>query len=372
MNQVKRWRPATARPSGSPPSRSRPSRLRLFGPAALLAAAGAVACGFWAFASWRTDREIDAWLQREAAHGRDWTCPARRIGGFPFRIEVSCDKPSFKGRAENRAVAGQIGRVLAVAQVYSPTHVIVEADGPLELRDDAGGALSMAWESLRASVIGKPGSGLERISVEMGGPTLVANNDAGAIETGARAVELHLRRTPDRPAEDGAYDVAATLNGVRLPALDALFNSGEPTDATMLATVTKAEPLGAGGFRRELDRWRDAGGRLQVTSLALLKGGKRVDANGSLGLDELHRAQGRVELTLTGLDELLQSLGVSSRTAAIGGLIAGVLGGKRPADAAPPPPGATGALKGVTLPLRLDSGKAYLGPIPVARLAPLY
>ncbi|GGH32966.1 hypothetical protein GCM10007036_45230 [Alsobacter metallidurans] len=364
--QVRRW----SRTKQEPVRRPRPSRLRIFAPSLLLLLCGGAVGAFWTFASWCTAQEIDAWLGREAALGREWSCPDRKIGGFPFRIEVSCAKPTFSGVAEGRAVRGQLAGAVAVAQVYAPSHVIVEAEGPLEVRDETGANLSAAWELLRASLAGKPGAALERISVEGKGLTVVAANAAGSLETGARSLELHLRRTPERPPEDGAFDVAATLNGARIAPLDAMLGGSDATDATVLATVTRAEPLGGHGLKSELDRWREAGGRVQLTSLTLLKGTKRVDAAGSLGLDELHRAQGRIEVTLTGLDELLQSMGVGSRTAAIGGLIASVLGGKK-ADVEPPP-GATGALKGVTLPLRLDAGKAFLGPIPVARLTPVY
>ncbi|WP_158266846.1 DUF2125 domain-containing protein [Alsobacter soli] len=367
MQQVRRWS-STRREPAKP---KRPSRLRIFAPTLLVLVCGAAAAGFWSFASWRTGQAIDAWLDREAALGREWSCPDRKIGGFPFRIEVTCARPSFRGPAEKRQVTGQLASAHAVAQVYSPNHVIVEAEGPLEVRDETGATAQAAWELLRASVVGRPGGALERVSVEGKGLTLVAQSEVGSLETGARALELHLRRTPDRPATDGAFDVAGRINGARVPPLDAVLGGAEPTDATVLATITQAEPLSGRGLQSELDRWRQAGGRLQLTSLTVLKGAKRVDAAGSLGLDDLHRAQGRVEVTLTGLDELLQSMGVSPRTAAIGGLIAGVLGGKKPADV-DPPPGAGNALKGVTLPLRLDGGKAFLGPIPVARLAPLY
>src|SRR6478609_10080135 len=105
----------------------RPSRFRIFLPSLMVLVLGIALAGAWAYTSWRTDREIDAWIVREASLGRLWRCPERHIGGFPFRIEASCDNPTFQGRAEGRDLSGGLRRILAVAQIYTPNLVIVEA-----------------------------------------------------------------------------------------------------------------------------------------------------------------------------------------------------------------------------------------------------
>src|SRR5687767_2544514 len=144
-----------------PAPRRTTSRVRVFLPTfVLLVLFAGLAC-FWAYASWRTGTEIDAWLDREARLGRNWTCPDREIGGFPFRIEVSCQKPAFSGTIPGREVSGEVGRVLAVAQIQSPSHVVMEIDGPLAVSTPSGDRLRLEWELLRASVQGRPGAGLD-------------------------------------------------------------------------------------------------------------------------------------------------------------------------------------------------------------------
>ena len=39
---------------------------------------------------------LDAWLADEAAAGRQWTCADRSVGGYPFRLEVSCRTLTFR------------------------------------------------------------------------------------------------------------------------------------------------------------------------------------------------------------------------------------------------------------------------------------
>ena len=135
------YRSRYAAPEQAP--RRRTSRLRIFLPTLVLLGLFGVLAGFWAFATWRAGQEMDAWLDREARLGRTWTCPNREIGGFPFRIEVTCDKPSFTGRAQGRDVTGEVGRVMAVAQLQSPSHVIMEAEGPLTIASPAGDRMSL-------------------------------------------------------------------------------------------------------------------------------------------------------------------------------------------------------------------------------------
>ena len=79
------------------PGNTRLLRRVLIGAAALgllLCLAGAVA---WYFAAQAATGALDAMIAQEAAHGRIWTCPDRRIGGFPLAIEVACQGPSYAG-----------------------------------------------------------------------------------------------------------------------------------------------------------------------------------------------------------------------------------------------------------------------------------
>jgi hypothetical protein len=356
------------------PASSGLGRYRIFLPTAILFLALVGLGGVWAFLAWRTGQEIDAWLQREASLGRTWACPDRSIGGFPFRIEIICANPTFTGVAEGRQVRGRLARIHTVTQIYNPSHMIVEAEGPLVVEADGGDRLEAEWLLGRASIIGKPGAGLERLSTEFTEPRVsVTSGRLGSTALAASLADFHIRRTPNRAPEDGAYDVASRITKATVPPLDAWLGGQATTEADIVATITKAEPLSGRGLPVELERWRTAGGRMQVSTVSLSHGARRLDAAGSVGLDELHRPQGRLDVTISGFDDLLARFGISGRNAAIGGLIAGVLGGKAAAatngDAAQ---GATPAAKGVVLPLRLDQGRVFLGPIPVAQLLPLY
>src|SRR5215475_425334 len=108
---------------------------RLFIAPVLLLIAAIGWSAFWFFAASQVDVQADAWRAREAKSGRVYDCARRSVGGYPFRLEVACDGASV---ALNSQAAGQaptpftakLDRILVVAQVYDPKHVIAEFTSP--------------------------------------------------------------------------------------------------------------------------------------------------------------------------------------------------------------------------------------------------
>jgi hypothetical protein len=347
-----------------------PARWRLVLPFGLLVLGGVALSAFWFYASTRTRAEIDSWLQREAAVGRVWSCADRAIGGFPFRIEFTCTQPSFEGETAGRHVTGRLGSALAVAQVYSPSLVIVEAQGPLEVKADDGSFVTAGWTSLRASLRGKPGAGLERLSVEAEGLDAKLGA-AGLFTTSVKAADAqaHLRPVPDAK-DQGTYDVALSARDASAPGTALLFGA-DSVDLEALATVTQANPLSGHGLPAELQRWHEAGGDVRVTRFILGRPDRRIQAQGELRLDAEHRPAGAFDISVTGLDKALAMFGLGAGRADLGGLLGALLGKPKAAEAegqgqAQPGP------KPVTMTLRLDKGRAMLGPLPLGPLRPLY
>lgn len=325
---------------------------------------------FWFVARDRVVATLDAWVAREADLGRRWTCPERAVGGFPFRFELICARPSFTGTTPGGPVEGSLARLLVAAQVYDPSLVIAEAEGPFIARAAAaGGAVRLDWTGLRASVRGREGS-FERASFDLTGGALRLGAEGESPVVQGERLEAHVRRDPARPPADDAYELALTLTGSEVPALDGLIGGAEPADAEIRATITRAGTLGRGRRIEQLERWRDAGGRLDIARLAVTKGSRRLEAKASLSLDERRRPQGVIDASAAGLDDLLARFG--GRQSALGGLIAGgldILGGRRRGE-----PPAAAADAGLTRlpPIRIVDGKGYLGPIPLFLVPPLY
>ncbi|MFL5035106.1 MAG: DUF2125 domain-containing protein [Microvirga sp.] len=347
--------------AGTAPRRS---RFWLFAPPALLALLAAALAAAWFVIRARTGDALDAFVANEAAAGRRWDCPERAIAGFPFRIEVSCARLAIEG--PEGAIAA--GRLRTVTQIYQPRHTIFELDGPF--RAASGGvAAEGSWDALRGSVH-TAANGLERVSLVLSAPKLrVTGLPAGEAMLSARSVEAHVR--PD-PAGADAIDLAATIAGAAVPPLDQLLGGPEPIDADLQIRVTQAR-AGLRPSRSEIERWREAGGRIGLTSLTTAKGARRLEAKGELGLDELRRPMGRLEVAAAGLGDLLGTLMGGRLPGAPGGVLGGLLGPRLQQNLG----GGSAKDPGKLTPLpaiRIENGRIHIGPVtvPGVRLMPLY
>ena len=347
----------------------KPLRWKLYLPFIALAVVAVGWSAFWKIAAGMTESGLDDWFAQERSQGREWACPNRSVGGYPFRLEVRCAAPTFTGRMGAVAGAGSVGDVLVAAHLYNPSLVLAEVGSPLAFKAQDGSLdLSLAWTRLQASHRVRKG-GLERDSLEIEGPALrLAGRGLPTIAAKAEGFEVHLRPNPDRASAVSAMDLALRLSKLEAPALDGLSGYAGPLDAVFAATVLQTEALRGGDLAQSLEQWRQAGGNVEIREFKLAKGEALVEANGALEIDSAHRLAGRIELQMTGLGPLLQRFGVSPGNAAIGGLLGGLLGGRAPS--APAQANGKGALR---LPLDLNQGRAMIGPmrLPVV-LNPLY
>ena len=323
---------------------------------------------------WRVARQqavaaMDDWMAAEAGRGRVWTCPDRDVSGFPLRIALTCRDVSFNGAVDGAPAEGHLPGLSAQTWLYEPSSVAIELQGPLALTSQNGRAnVSLAWTGLHATVRGLWG-GLKRLELVIDSADLVRPDGLGGQ---ADRLELHAGPATGRPANDVADAVDIAVSGARIPALDAITGEGARLEGTFAGVVTRAfgdlPDLGSG----TVERWRASGGRLDVSSLVLGKGDLRATAGGTLGLDDQHRLKGRLDAGLTGFDPLLSRFGIPVHAAAIGGLLADLLGGDlrsgKPAASASNPGAGT-----VTLPILFDKGALSVGPFRTEiRLPPLY
>ncbi|MCE7934096.1 MAG: DUF2125 domain-containing protein [Chlorobi bacterium CHB2] len=119
-------------------------------------------------------------------------CANPQVGGFPFRIGVSCDHLGYEDGS--RQLQASASGFRSLAQVYQPTRALAELDGPLHLSAPGLGSIRLDWDRLRASVrIATPLP--ERVSVEAEGlkGTSEASGSAGSPLFAAARTDGHLR-----------------------------------------------------------------------------------------------------------------------------------------------------------------------------------
>ncbi|WP_445500993.1 DUF2125 domain-containing protein [Microvirga sp. G4-2] len=339
----------------------RRSRFWLYTPFVLLLLVAIAWSVAWFVIRNRAAESLDAWLAAEAQKGWQWTCTDRTVAGYPFRIEIICNTLDLK----QGAVTASFGRTEAIAQVYQPRLVIAEIAGPLRASD---GKVNVQgeWKLMQASIHASP-TGLQRLSIAANAPKFnVTGLLPQEIATSGERLELHLRPNPSRASEK-AYDTAIFVKQARIPLLDTLIGGAEPTDLNADLTATQVVGFQGRPVAEELERWRIAGGTLDILMLSGAKGPRRIEAKGRLNLDEEHRPAGQLSLAAAGLDGLIGKV-TGNRTG--GALLGALLGQNQRA-----PEKTNGQPQLATLPpLTLNNGFLAMGPfvIPNVRLQPLY
>jgi len=348
------------------PSQMPPKRAKLYWPYVLLGLTVVTWSGFWYFAANKTENLMDSWLQREAQLGRIWSCLDRQISGYPFRIEIKCNEPQFKGQLGGESYTGTLKSLHSFAQVYQPSLVLTDLEGPLQLKSESGTVdFRMEWKSLRASLQGLPTS-FKRFSVSIVEPKVQAESLRGSLPlTKAKEVEFHLR--PDGTGVAQAFDFALSLDGLTHPALDDLTGSTEALKINAKGNVTQLDPSQKGNVAERLEHWRSSGGTLQALDMKIEKSDLNISAKGDLKLDEWHRPSGNLNAEFAGFSPLLRRFGINIPGGAASDFLGGLLG-QKPVDK-----GEGNARKPLRLPVILANGRLFVGPFktPVA-LQPLY
>jgi hypothetical protein len=372
-------------------------------PTAVLVLLGVIWSGFWYWSTTAAEATMTAWRSREAEAGRIYGCAATNFGGYPFRIEVACAEPSVDDRATALSIRAR--NLAAVAQVWDPTLVIGEIEGPMTVSPLGGSpTATIDWTLAQASLRGVPGAP-ERLSIVVDKPSLASVPPAGALAS-AEHMEFHGRfaaeSTPGHPVLDLGFDVRNAM----APALVAALGTFGPlasasTDLSIVAVLRGASDLAPKPLGQRLRQIQAANGRLDITNARLQQGDLIATATGALGLTARGTLTGDLRLTVVNFTKLIPLLGIDRAVAqavpqdtlnrfapTLDRLMPGlgnVLRGGNGADGAKA--NATAALgtavlggqqtelegqRAITLSLRFDDGMAFLGPLKLGQIPSLY
>jgi hypothetical protein len=351
---------------------------------------------FWYYAANRAEATIAAWQVREAAAGRRYTCAQQEIGGYPFRIEVSCG--AAVAEFENNETKLQLSapRMTAIAQVYDPRLVVAEINSPLAISEpNHAPSFAASWTLGQLSLRGLPPA---PESADVAADGLVIDRRYGGDATLFRAshVEAHGRLSSGSADANPVIDVALSLAQAYAPPIGPLAT--KPIDADILGVLRGLKDLRPKPWPEPLRQLQATGGSLEITRARIQQGDVIATAAGSLTLTQAGRVNGELALTIAGLETLLPALGldrlltqgapgstqdkVAHGLSALDRFMPGLGGAVRKQMQNPDTAVAALALIGrptelegrraIAVPLRFTDGAVFLGAIPVGAVPPLY
>jgi hypothetical protein len=339
-------------------------------------------CAFWFYAAERARDTIAGWIEREARGGRVYACGEQKLGGFPFRIEFRCTPASAELAKMQPPAKLSAAGILAAVQVYQPTLVLAEIDGPLAIADPGQPPKMTAdWSLARVSLRGTPRAP-QRVSFAVDKVTL----DRGGADKPERVfsanhAELHGRLASGTVTDNPVIDVATSLVAAVAPGLHPL--AAQPLDFSADTQLVGLRNFAPKSWSERFREIQQANGRIEVRNTRLRQGDLLAVATGSLKLTRQGYLDGELTVTATGIEKALPALGVDaiarqggSRSERLGAALS-FLDKMAPGAVA----GAVSLLgepaelegkRAIRMPLRFKDGAATLGPVKLGQTAPLF
>ncbi len=285
------------------PTRKPPRRFWLYAPyvVLLIAIIGWSLAWLWIRSEIANRMDVTASRLHEAGFIMDWK--ARRIDGYPFRIDVTLD---------GLRLAEPSGWALAAPQIKAETYAykldqwIGYAPGGVVLTRPVSGAVAITGTALRASYV-HVDHGAPRIAVE--GVKLVFAPGPGAkpfVISAANYLDFHLR-----PTGDDQGDFLLRIDGASAPqgAILARIAQGRPMDIAWEARVSNASALHGRDWPSAVQAWTATGGGLDVEHGALTAGASVLNLRpGRLTVGSDGRLRGSVGLDLRQAPNIIRTL----------------------------------------------------------------
>lgn len=306
------------------------------------------------------------------------------ISGFPYRIAVGFDAPEVRAPEAPENWHWQASGLEADFLPYNLRHVVLKVDGEQRLSySDVRGRAPLRHlvrakaEGTWASYVDVKGEPFGRLAIDI--DQLVASHDGDEFEdlaTGtsgerlsAARLQLHLRPADIEgitPTPTRSYDLALQGDDMMIAAAGPTKVLG--TSITLIAAQARLQdvPRKSHTSLVELSRdWLQQGGRLTVSDLRIKWGPLDLWAQGEVTLDDQARPQGRFDAEITDYAKLLDALVnagiVRQKDAKLAQLGLGFVSQLQ---------GKTGGR--ISVPIQLNDGKLFLGPLVVAHLDPVY
>jgi len=216
-------------------------------------------------------------------------CLNRSVTGFPFRIEVRCDRGSRIGTGDAMV---KVEGLTAAALIYRPRRLIVEAEGPAVIAANGFSTVTADWQLAHASArVDLSEMALERFDIEV---------RDGEITVGARPplgfdeVDVNARENPQNARD---LDVAVRIDEVLpQPGMDA-------ASLSLRGTLAEGAPLLAGRAGATLGTLLSDGLTLVLDAATFTSGNMLVAAGGTLTLGADGRLNGDVEVAIAGYED---------------------------------------------------------------------
>jgi len=267
----------------------------------------------WSHLADQVAAQAETWIEGQRRQGREVSYESRRIWGFPYRLSLTLSKAKWSDPRLPLAPRLEADEITAHLQLWQREHVIFDLPGRQSVtwRSESGAErkASLAADRFRASLVVDGAGNWLRIATDLTRPHLQGPTE-GALrgEWIADKLLLHARRAGNVPPD---LDLALQVEqGLLPPQAENPF--GRAVQDLRLTGNLRSGFYGT-TLEDRLASWRDAGGVIDMSTIALTWGDLRINGTGSLAIDRDFRPLGAMSGTAAGTlraIDILQTTGL--------------------------------------------------------------
>ncbi|MCP5364356.1 MAG: DUF2125 domain-containing protein [Hyphomicrobiales bacterium] len=317
--------------------------------------------GYWLSLTAELRNQTQRWVEARQAEGYTVTHGAMRRRGFPLEARIEIDVPSIVDAGATPRWAWGSGRAQVSIPLFSPSELIIRIEGDQALAvGGTGASREYVGRADQMRIQLEPAGWLPngRITVR----NLVMDARTGTDGFAIQQLEGWAAGNPEVPSQEGepVFRVTLSLAGVRPSAALAL-----PLARTVERAIIEAELTGSlapAPWPDALMAWRDAGGTIELNTVAMVYGPLDVVGAGTVALDNDVQPMGAMAARMRGFNETVAALSaadiISAQMAQTFHSILGML--SRSGQPGPNPE--------VTIPFSLQNRVLSAGPIPLVKI----
>lgn len=281
----------------------KPRRLGLIAPFALAGLAAVAWSVGWFYVSGETAKQMDLATQRFRAAGYQVSWDERRIGGYPFRIDVTLKDARLR---DPSGWGLSTPRLEAEAYMHALGHWVFATPDGLTFTRPLGGPVEVKGALIHASL-----NSLDKTppSFSLEATKLTFTPGPGARPfalDAADRVELHLRPGPD---DQGAVFFKVDGGRAKLDGLFARMAEGKPVSIAWDSLLTKVSGFKGATWAEAARAWAAGGGTVQVRQAGVTAGDALIGTQGgTLRLDSDGRLDGTLDVSLRQAPKALSAL----------------------------------------------------------------
>lgn len=271
----------------------RKARWVFLGVALAVIVLAAALSGAWYYLAKRLDEGVVQAIAAAKADGVSLSCADREEFGYPFRLGVRCRAVTID--APDQHLRAMSGALRTAAQIYEPTRIVAELDGPLIVDAPNLPPLDIRWELAHASAKFR-NEGVDHFDLAVEKPVVSLVAPAAGRRPIAQSddFEVHARRR-DKDLDFAIFDTAVALTDPAAPSVP-------PFDFGLNVTVAGAADWLSGKLPGETVGEALAGRSGTVRSLKIaLSGasGAGAELSGPFQVSADRRLSGDLDLAVT-------------------------------------------------------------------------